>query len=234
MYARNDEHNCCVRVTCTLSDFSANDTSLITSVEVRRACAGTTTTIGNIAIASPSELNFTFIDPYTASGAVYQYTCVPIIGGSSGVGVSSSKILCAFDDVFIGDLQAQYICRADAKYESTLNLNTAIVQTYYSAYPHAVHNGDQQYHTGSFKGVFIEMDEQCNFVLSRADSYRQQVKAFLANPKPKTIKTKEGNVFLVEITGGIREEYSSFRGLTTLSFEWTEVGPPPTYGIVVI
>ena len=110
------------------------------------------------------------------------------------------------------------------------------VQTIHAAYPHAVSNGNQQYYTGSFSGIFLEMGDDCQFIkeYSSAGLYREKVKRFLANKVPKVIKTKEGDLWCVQINGAIRDEYGEYPGIAALSFDWTEIKAPPTYGIVVI
>lgn len=234
MQAINDVRRCCIRVSCEISDFAANDASLITAVEIRRANNGTTRTIGTVPIAEQADLNFSFEDIYTVCGQQYQYLCIPVIGGASGVGAFTDVVRCVFSDVFIGNLDEQYVCAIDAEYNSKLNFSMNYVQTYHAPYPHAVSNGNQKYRTGSFSGVFLEMNENCQFVRETAGEYRRMVESFLATPKPKVIKTKEGDMWCIQVNGVVQEEPTGYEGISTLKFDWTEIAAPPVYGVVVI
>lgn len=234
MQVINDPRNCCVVVTCTADDFAVNDVAAITGVEVYRACnGGNSVKIGAIIINAQTDLNFTFMDYYTASGASYEYTCYPMIKGAWGVGCTND-VTCRFDGLFIGNLDEQYVCHLNPECNSMLNFNMNYVQTFHATYPHAISNGHMQYYSGSVRGIFLEMDANCNYIIESATAHRRRLEAFLANKKAKVLKTGKGDIWTVQVNGKVREEETQYQGVGETVFEWTQVGAAPAYGIVVM
>ena len=234
MQVINDPRNCCIVVTCTADDFVVNDVNAITGIEVYRACnGGNSVKIGTIGIEAQEDLTFAFADYYTASGAHYEYTCYPMINGSWGVGCTSDAT-CQFDGLFVGNLDEQYVCHLNPECNSMLNFNMSYVQTFHATYPHAISNGNLQYYSGSVKGIFVEMDVNCNFLIESATAYRRSLETFLANKKAKILKTGRGDIWTVQINGKVQEEETQYQGVGATAFEWTQVGAAPTYGIVVM
>lgn len=236
MQVINDPRNCCIRVSCTADDFAMNDLTLITGIEVYRACTvnnEVSRLIGKIAINAQTEMNFTFADYYTASGVYYEYTCYPVIGGAWGVGCLGGAT-CQFDGLFIGNLDEQYVCHLSPECSNMLNFNMNYVQTFHATYPHAISNGNLQYYTGSARGIFVEMDDNCNFIIETATAYRRRLEAFLANKKTKVLKTGKGDIWTVQVNGKVQEEETQYQGVGATAFDWTQVGASPNYGIVIV
>ena len=236
MQVINDPKNCCIVVTCTVDDFAVNDVTLITEIKVYRACASKNENshlIGTIPINTQADLAFTFVDYYTASGAYYEYTCYPIIGGTWGVGCTNDG-MCKFDGLFIGDLNEQYMCHLNPECNSMLNFNMNYVQTFHATYPHAISNGNLQYYSGTVRGIFVEMGANCNFIIETATAYRRSLEAFLANKKTKILKTGRGDIWTIQINGKVQEEETQYQGVGATTFEWTQVADAPAYGIVVM
>ena len=236
MQVTNDARNCCIVIECSAEDFSVNSLSQITGIEVYRSCATLGETgriVGRISINSTADLNFKFADYYTASGMRYDYTCYPVIGGTWGVGCSGGA-LCKFVGMFIGNLDEQYACHLNPECTPVLNFNMNYVQTFHATYPHAISNGNLRHYTGTARGIFLETDNDCNFLIDTATQYRRKLEAFLANKQAKVLKTGNGDMWTVQINGKVQEEETQYQGVGATSFEWTQIGDAPSYGIVVM
>lgn len=236
MQVTNDARNCRVVVRCTIEDFAVNNVTQITGIEVYRLCLTTKepgSIIGRIAVNAQQDLDFIFADYYVASGMQYEYICYPQIGGAWGVGCSGD-VTCRFDGLWIGNLDEQFACHLNAECTPMLNFNMNYVQTFHATYPHAISNGNMQYYSGSAKGIFVEIDEDCNFMIETATQYRRKLEAFLANKKTKVLRTGKGDIWTVQINGKVQEEETQYQGVGATVFEWTQVADAPSYGIVVI
>ena len=234
MQVSNDPKHCCVLVSCTAEEYNMYDLSTITGIDVYRAQNGQSSVlIGTLQITTPADLNFTFADYYAASGVEYEYVCYPIINGIHGLG-RIGRVKCLFDGLFIGDLEEQYVCQLNPDCSSVLNFNMNYVQTLHATYPHAISNGNLQYYTGTVRGIFVEMDDNCNFIIETATAYRRRLESFLANKKLKVLKTGKGDVWTVQINGRVQEEETQYQGVGATVFEWTQVAAAPERGIVVM
>lgn len=240
MKAVNDLLRGCVRISCEPADF-IGESSTGDAVRITRALASdywginganAGIEVAEVTVMNGDDLRFDFEDYSIASGQSYVYEVIQYSNGSP----FRSHLLyvkTGLAGIFIGNQDEQYTCDIDAEYTAQLNFATNYVQTYYATYPHVVNNGNQQYHTGTFSGVFMELGEDCRFKLDTADEYRRAVKAFLVTPQPKVLRTPAGDNWYIQVNGVVKEEPIGYGGLRALKFDWTEVGVAPTTGIVV-
>lgn len=243
MEAVNDWLRGCVRISCAPADFA--DETLGNAMRITRmlACdylngqagvgaSGESAEIVNVVVSDSGDLQQVFEDYSIAAGQSYAYLVEQYSNGQA-IKTHVLTVKTGLSGFFIGNLDEQYTCDINAECTSQLNFATSFVQTYYATYPHVISNGNQQYHTGTFSGVFMELGEDCRFNLETADEYRRKVKAFLATPQPKVLRTPYGDNWYIQVNGVVREEAFGYGGLRALSFDWTEVGEPPAVGIVV-
>lgn len=233
MTVENVPQKCAIKVTCTRYDFDPEEIAGITSVRVYRTDTyhNTSMAIVEKEIKRASDLNIQFYDYYALNGIEYGYTIRPVVDGVLTVG-PYGRTKCAYDGLYIGNLEENYIAALNVEYSHSTKFNKSYVQTYYSAYPHAIANGDSVYETGEVKGLFLEFDEsQCKFDIEHAGEYKRKFKAFLAGKGNKVIKTREGDLWTVQIDGEVKESHGRVLGTSEITFSWTQVGPAPTQGV---
>ena len=235
MIVTNEPRLCTVRIDCEPNDFAMNDLEKITSVRIKRRVGtnGQLSTIGEIEIANKTELSFSVRDITAMSHTKYRYYVIPVIGDKEAVG-TYEDVESVFSAYFIGNLNQQYVCALNARCERALHYGMSYVQTFYRQFPHAIQNGNMKYNTGNFSGLFLDRDENGEFTKDNARMFKEQMMDFLSDGSQKIIKTGEGNLWHVQINGEIKENWSDFIGASTISFEWTEVGPMTDKGIVVV
>lgn len=226
MLVTNEPMACAMKIECNTSDFLMNDdVNAITGIRIkRRIDGGETETIGEFAVPVAGNLHFVVRDYSAKAGKAYSYYAIPLIGSREGVGAKYDA-RSDFKELFIGNGEKQFSCGLNTKYTYQLHHSASYVQTYYSRYPHAIHNGNMRYATGSVTGLFLRRDARGEFIKDGAHDHKEELLEFLTDGKPKVLKTPEGHMWHVSIDGEPKEDESEYIGASTVTFAWTETGP---------
>ena len=187
-----------------------------------------------ISINISSDLNKTITDFTALPGLTYNYKIYYRfrIDGSRKTASLRGKypVKVKYRGILIIDETGGYSVLVSPSYTVKKTYNVSYVKPYYSKYPHAIQNGNMNYYSGTFTGIFNPIDEQCRLVQDRiidGVNYELQVMEFLANGNPKILKTYDGNLWYVMIDSEITKEKNA-ANLMQISFNWTEIGEVPS------
>lgn len=226
MLVTNEPMACAMKIECATSDFLMNDdVNAIKAIRIKRKNdKNEMETLGEFAVPVAGGLNFVVRDYSARAGKTYSYYAIPLIGDREGVGAKRDA-KSEFRELFIGNGDKQFACGLNMQYTYQLHHSASYVQTYYSRYPHAIHNGNMRYATGSVTGLFLRRDARGEFIKEGAHDYKEELLEFLTDGKPKVLKTPEGHMWHVSIDGEPKEDESEYIGASTVTFAWTETGP---------
>lgn len=192
-------------------------------------------------IEAPFDADFILLDMYVRAGESYSYKLRYTLSNESDGEIShidietgTYEIEVAFDGIFLGNANAQYVCITNQQLSHQKNTPVAYIQTYYSKYPKSIYNGSNDYETGSAQGIFTPFNAAGEPIYEDNAKYRRDMKAFLANGKPKVLKTVEGNMWMVQIDSGFSEEYQGYLDGTDVKFNWTEIADTPKTDCAVV
>lgn len=175
-------------------------------------------------IYDESDFSFVYTDKTVRSGVDYEYAIVPIFGGSEGT-YSTEHIVADFEGIHILGVNDGYHAVMETSVVESRVRPVNVVQTMNRRYPYVIRSGIQNYAQGSAAALFV----QYNSITKKWDfagvrKYRMNLYDFLMNGEPKILKTDDGRMWLVQITGdGIEETIDGVRDKLISSFKWTEV-----------
>ena len=193
-------------------------------VKRKRADSFSWITLFEIPIHGTEDLYFERYDRYAANGVKYEYSLVPVIGTQEGY-INKNEITPLFCGCFIYEKENGYVTDLDiSKGTITRNKETNVITTLSGKYPFVISNGESDYDSGSFSMMFLPKDGDKEYTTIGAYSYREEVKKFLNNGKPKILKLTDGRIWMIMIVGSIEEDNSSVEDCVHTSFGWVEVG----------
>ena len=212
----------------------------LTKYQLRRYFTGGNTykvlTTGNI--NSSVDLTYTYDDIDTVAGVSYTYDACVLNENNVRVGGARFTIVHEFDGILIGDETGSWHS-AFGTSESSFSLSAkknrpvGYVTTLNGKFPHRISNSEANYWTGSCTAVWFPKGTHCGEpVIEGADRLRLSFLEWLTNDNVKFLKTSDGKAMLVSIDDDIQEEWSPYKGLTAVSFGWTQVGEVPTASLV--
>lgn len=202
--------------------------SQISAIRVKRKRADSFDwlTLFEIPISSTEDLYFERYDRYAANGIKYEYALVPVIGTQEGY-VNKNDITPLFDGCFIYEKENGYVTDLNiSKGTITRNKKTNVVTTLSGKYPFVISNGESDYDSGTFTMMFLPKDGDKEYTTAGAYQYREEIKNFLNNGKPKILKLTDGRIWMVMVVGSIEEDNSSVENYVNTSFGWVEIGNP--------
>ena len=233
----NDAARCCINV---VVEYPLDEVGDITHILLQREneITGTTTDLIDKDVESIADLSFNYSDLEVVAGVSYQYTVV--MSDADGIGLRSgfASAVCSFDGICIADETTSWKTAfgTSANQYSESYKRTRQVQyvtTLSGKFPHRVSNSASNYTTGSCTGWWIPLGGRCGepVVTGNADAYRDAFIDFLANGKDKLLRTSNGKAMIVSIDGEIQENWNPRTELTTVTFNWTQIGEinRPTY-----
>lgn len=191
--------------------------------------------IYNKSIASLDDLNFTLFDILAISGKSYVYA-IDIMTTNTVIETQVfDAVACWFEGLFIGDYNEQYMAGSNFSVDARRNTVKEYVTTLSGKYPYAVSNADTNYSSGSAKGLFLKLtSDKKKFIPDTDHSYSTSILDFITNGTSKILKTHDGQAWLVSIDEDSASPYNDhFTGMNQITFNWTEVGDLPAFGMVV-
>lgn len=183
-------------------------------------------TLYEVPISETEDLRFERYDRYVANGVSYEYALVPVIGSQEGY-VNKNSITPEFDGCFLYEKDNGYVTDLEiSKGTITRNKETSVVTTLESKYPFVICNGAANYDSGSFSMMFLPKDDTKEYTTVGAYSYREEVKQFLNDGRPKIMKLTDGRTWMIMVEGSIAEDNNQVENVVHTSFDWVEIGNP--------
>ena len=209
----------------TIKDFSSG----ITQVRVKKRKAGEFDwqIIKTYDISSSEDLSFVFNDYLTAKNTEYEYAYVPVFGSVEGQ-YAISTVMSQFDGVFICDANTIFKFNMGVEYGSTDTVQQVGTFTVLGRkYPIVMSNGLANYQTGQLSGLVLPEDYEDTRTIDRIaiTQRRNKLMEFLTNKKPKIIKDRNQNQWLVIIQSPSTSYLNNYgQGIVSASMQWIEIG----------
>lgn len=207
-----------------------NITQNVTSIKIKRRIKGEYKwiTIKEIPINSVEDFTFAFNDTLSASGLIYEYAYVPVIGNVEGA-YGINEIETNFRGVFICDSDTAYRFYTGVEYGTTSSVQkVGTFEPFGKKYPVIVSNGNIQYDEGSISGDIFPANFYKTNQIDRVEIVKERntIINFLNNKKPKILKDHNGNCWLICIIGKPSTNYNNNYGMGTIKIgaEWVEIG----------
>ena len=209
----------------TIKDFSSG----ITQVRVKKRKVGEFDwqIIKTYDISSSEDLSFVFNDYLTATNTEYEYAYVPVFGSVEGQ-YAISTVMSQFDGVFICDANTIFKFNMGVEYGSTDIVQQVGTFTVLGRkYPIVMSNGLANYQTGQLSGLVLPEDYEDTRTIDRIaiTQRRNKLMEFLTNKKPKIIKDRNQNQWLVIIQSPSTSYLNNYgQGIVSASMQWIEIG----------
>lgn len=209
----------------TIKDFSSG----ITKVRVKKRKVGEFDwqIIKTYDISSSEDLSFVFNDYLTAANTEYEYAYVPVFGSVEGQ-YAISTVMSQFDGVFICDANTIFKFNMGVEYGSTDIVQQVGTFTVLGRkYPIVMSNGLANYQTGQLSGLVLPEDYEDTRTIDRIaiTQRRNKLMEFLTNKKPKIIKDRNQNQWLVIIQSPSTSYLNNYgQGIVSASMQWIEIG----------
>lgn len=180
------------------------------------------------------DLSFNLFDITTICGITYSYSFDVMAGNGIIESGTIEDVQCWFEGLFVGDFIKQYVAGSNYTTDVKRNREVAYVTTLGSRTPYRVSNGLANYSTGSSSGLFLRLtDDKKGFVPDVDHSFCDEVVEFLSDGNGKVLKTHDGQAWYISIDGAIDIPFNErFGGMNSVSFNWTEIGDIPAFGMV--
>lgn len=209
----------------TIKDFSSG----ITQVRIKKRKVGEFDwqIIKTYDISSSEDLSFVFNDYLTATDTEYEYAYVPVFGSVEGQ-YAISTVMSQFDGVFICDANTIFKFNMGVEYGSTDIVQQVGAFTVLGRkYPIVMSNGLANYQTGQLSGLVLPEDYEDTRTIDRIaiTQRRNKLMEFLTNKKPKIIKDRNQNQWLVIIQSPSTSYLNNYgQGIVSASMQWIEIG----------
>ncbi len=209
------------------------------SFELRRYFAGESDYkvlhTGNVNFSS--DLTYTYDDIETIAGVSYTYEACVINTNNVTIPGASATIRCEFEGILLADSTGSWhsaFGTSDSRFNMASVKNKPInyIVTLSGKFPHRVSNSQANYWTGTCNALWLPKGTECGEPTTvDADRFRIAFIDWLMSDTEKFMKVSDGKALIVSIDGNPRENYSPTTGLTTITFDWTQVGevPAPAY-----
>lgn len=200
----------------------------ISSIRVKRRRAGSYkwVTLFDVPVKEPRDLEFERYDRYAANGVSYEYALVPVVDNKEGY-VNKNGITPHFVGCFLFEKDLGYNTDLEiSKGTITRNRQTNVVTTLSGKYPVVINNGDADYESGQFTMMFMPKDSSGEYTTEGDYEYREEIKAFLNDGRPKIMKLTDGRIWMICTTNGVTENNDDIEHYVHHSFDWVEIGDP--------
>ena len=172
------------------------------------------------------DFNFFCFDITPRSNTEYEYCLVPVSDGIEGVPIIS-EIRTDFTGIFIMEKDRFFTAQVEVDFNpQQQNRPGAVLNTINRKFPFTIHNGENNYKTGTLTAVFAEFDEKtCGWDMVNAWKYRKRLNECLYNELPKLLKYEDGRMHLIDIAAdSIQESELKHELIVQTSVPWTEIG----------
>lgn len=205
------------------------------SVQLRRCVTGTTeyTILYEHAVESAEDLSYSYDDLGVVAGISYTYEACGINENGLRILDDTGSATCQFEGIVLADETASWhsafgTSESQYSFSAAKNKPTNYIVTLSGKYPHRVSNSQANYWTGACSALWLPKGEDCGEpTVENALAYRQAFVEWLLSDTEKLMKTGDGKAMLVAVDNP-REEYNGVPELTTVSFDWTQIGEVET------
>lgn len=177
-----------------------------------------------------SDLDIQFDDKYARANTDYEYAICSYHSYDSFLMMNHQQIIevkSDFDGIFIADKNCIYGTKIGIDgCDTTREIITGTLPLLNNKYPTVVSNSDTNYDSGSVSGIFMDVDCEATKGIQYNSSYkyRNKIKDRLADKMPLVLKTMDGRMWLIKVTGGITDQMDNHPQLRKISFDWVEIG----------
>ena len=203
----------------------------IAQLKIKRRKYGSTDEIilYTIDITESSDLSFSKIDSFCASGETYEYFIVPILSDGTEGSYITNTVDTMFNGIFISDINSVFKLDKGVGYGSRESVQlTGKLQPIGKRYPIIIKNSSVNYEQGSVSGTLLGQTFDDTRTIDRNEVVTQinNFNVFLKDGNAKIIKDWNGNIWLCAITDSISLSYlnSYGMGIANISFNWSEQG----------
>lgn len=194
----------------------------------KRAVGGDWKMIKEYAVSTYVDMGQTYTDVNVASGTTYEYH-IDLCRGTSVIESQSIGVSCVFRGLVISN--ANQIWKTEfgtvdsqQKVEVKKNFDVQYIKTLNGRFPRRVSNSAQNYYTGTATGLFLPSDVCGAPSIDGANQYKEAFLDFLCDGGEKLLRTGEGKAFVVSVDGTPQENWNAYQGLSTITFNWTQIG----------
>ena len=172
-----------------------------------------------------SDFNIQFIDKYARSGINYEYSVSSFVNGVEN-SYLVNNVYSEFDGYYITDKDCLYGTIYNVDNCDTSRAATGkLVELLNSKYMSVVSGSQLNCESGSITGSFFQIDEATGKLMQEDGlNYRSALKNRLANKKPLILKVDDGRIWMIRVSGDVRDSANKHRNLRDISFEWVEIG----------
>lgn len=180
---------------------------------------------------SIEDFDLNLMDYLEPSNKVVEYMFVPVFTNGADIAdekINAKSVISKFYETFLSDANMSYPAIVDVSNDPMLNVQKQVITTLGRKYPYVIRNGISQYHSGQMTVTFIPincakaLDEQVD--VENGWKYRNVLDKWLLNNDAKLIKTFEGDIYLVQLSGGTERHTNGHYQNVATSFNWAEVG----------
>lgn len=164
-------------------------------------------------------------DFFRPSNKDYEYMVVSVCNGIENTYTT---------ETIHSEFNGMYVCDKDNIYGTLYNMDdldstrpssSSTLSLYNSRYPCVTSNSISNYEQGSIAGDFIKFDqENLEIDISGGIDYRNNIKDWLFNRKPKILKFYDGRIWLISVSGDISDTTDGHNNLRKIGFDWVEIG----------
>lgn len=200
--------------------------SIVQKIKIKKRYKGDFSwkTIYEKEIHNNDDFAIEFYDYYSPSKRDIEYAYAAVISGADTDTISTT-VYSEFECYFICDKSSSYPMILDTANTVNYNRESQTIISPGHKYPYVVNNGIARYYSGSVNATFIELGVN-GFDVENGWNYRNQIDRFLSDGKPKILKSFEGDMYMVNVTGNLsRTEHGHYQNISH-SFEWVECGNP--------
>ena len=177
-----------------------------------------------------NEFNFVFTDYLVKNGCEYEYKLVPILkNGIEGLPIyatyeDESKKTVDFNGLFICEPDSVYYTILETEITAQKNKPSSIITTLGRKYPFVLCSTENNYYTGTAKGLFATPKGNCDWDFEHSWDFREKFNEFLLDGKVKLLKYYDGRMWLVNIYENVTNEREDHDLKIITSFNWAEIG----------
>ena len=235
----NDRASGGVKVTTAWNDVVAHGAA---KVQIRRSVTGNSayTVIYENAVTTVAQMAFEYLDIEPAAGVSYTYAYYAL--ASNGVAVDtvpSATIVSQFDGIVISDdtgIWHSAFGTSESRFSLSAQKNKPVnyIITLSGKFPHRVSNARTNYWTGTCTAIWLPYHTATyngatcvEPTFENANAYRLAFMDWLMTDTEKYLKTSDGKAMIVSVDGTPQENYNAIEGMTTVTFDWTQIGEAP-------
>lgn len=178
-------------------------------------------------ILTVNDFNIHFVDKYTRANADYEYKVSSYLNGVENTAIIEN-VYSDFDGIYIVDKDSIYgtIYNLDSC-DTNRNIAASVQELLNSQYVRVISCSSSNYESGTASGLFIDYNPSTDYLDKKASlQFREDIKNRLAsaNKKPLVLKIHDGRIWMIKVTGGIKDTNDGHIDLRRVGFDWVEIG----------